>query len=37
MDEKIELQIKDNIMRKNNKEDINIGLKKHQEKKQEIK
>lgn len=37
MDENIDLPIKEDIMRKNNKEDINIGLKKHQEKKQEIK
>ena len=36
-DEDIEVPIKEDIMRKNNKEDINIGLKKHQEKKQEIK
>ena len=36
-DEDIEVPLKDNIMIKNNKEYINIGLKKHQEKKQETK
>lgn len=36
-DEDIEIPIKDNKILRNNKEDINIGLKKHQEKKQEIK
>lgn len=36
-DEDIEVPIKDDIMQKNNKEDINIGLKKHQEKKHKIK